>query len=95
MTYNLLRRLQNSLAGLPLSMSAVASVLILRKLEYCPIMSSVEDIRTYINQTVTVVEPMLSRIGKCRKLIQKQTDNNLDILGDSSLLGYQRYFGDY
>ncbi len=37
--------------------------------------TSVEDIRTYINQTVTVVGPMLSRIGKCRELIQKQTDN--------------------
>ncbi len=31
--------------------------------------TSVEDIRTYINQTVTVVGPMLSRIGKCRELI--------------------------
>lgn len=57
--------------------------------------TSVEDIRTYINQTVTVVGPMLSRIGKCRELILKQTDGKLDILGDSSLSGYQRYFGDY
>lgn len=57
--------------------------------------TSVEDIRTYINQTVTVVGPMLSRIGKCRDLIKKQTDSKLDILGDTSLLGYQRYFGDY
>lgn len=57
--------------------------------------TSVEDIRTYINQTVTVVGPMLSRIGKCRLLIQKQTDSKLDILGDTSLSGYQRYFGDY
>lgn len=57
--------------------------------------TSVEDIRTYINQTVTVVGPMLSRIGKCRELIQKQTDSKLDILGDASLSGYQRYFGDY
>lgn len=57
--------------------------------------TSVEDIRKYINQTVTVVGPMLSRIGKCRALIKKQTDSKLDILGDSSLLGYQRYFGDY
>jgi len=57
--------------------------------------TSVEDIRTYINQTVTVVGPMLSRIGKCRELIQKQTDRKLDILGDTSLSGYQRYFGDY
>lgn len=56
---------------------------------------SVEDMRTYINQTVTVVGPMLSRIGKCRSLIQKQTDSKLDILGDTSLSGYQRYFGDY
>lgn len=57
--------------------------------------TSVEDIRTYINQTVTVVGPMLSRIGKCRELIQMQTDSKLDILGDASLSGYQRYFGDY
>ena len=53
--------------------------------------TSVEDIRTYINQTVTVVGPMLSRIGKCRELIKKQTDSKLDILGDTSLLGYQRF----
>ena len=57
--------------------------------------TSVEDIRTYINQTVTVVGPMLSRIGKCRELIKKQTDSKLDILGETSLLGYQRFFGDY
>lgn len=57
--------------------------------------TSVDDIRTYINQTVTVVGPMLSRIGKCRELIQKQTDSKLDILGDATLSGYQRYFGDY
>lgn len=57
--------------------------------------TSVEDIRTYINQTVTVVGPMLSRIGKCRELIKKQTNSKLDILGDTSLSGYQRFFGDY
>ena len=49
---------------------------------------------TYISQTTTVVGPKLSRIGKCRSLILKQTVGELDVLDDSSLKGYKRFFGD-
>ena len=38
---------------------------------------------------------MLSRIGKCLAQIQKATDSQLDILKESSLAGYRRFFGDY
>ncbi len=53
------------------------------------------DIATYVNQTASVVGPMLSRIGKCRSQIQKATDGQLDILDDPTLIGYKRFFGDY
>lgn len=53
------------------------------------------DIAAYVNQTVSVVGPMLSRIGKCRSQIQKATDSQLDILDDPALAGYRRFFGDY
>jgi hypothetical protein len=39
----------------------------------------IDDIYAYINQTNGVVNPMLSRIGKCRSLILKQTDGFLSI----------------
>lgn len=57
--------------------------------------TQVSDIATYVNQTVSVVGPMLSRIGKCRTQIKKATDSQLDILSDSTLAGYRRFFGDY
>ena len=53
------------------------------------------DIAAYVNQTASVVGPMLSRIGMCRSQIQKATDSGLDILEDPSLAGYRRFFGDY
>ena len=53
------------------------------------------DIATYVNQTASVVGPMLIRIGKCRSQIQKATDSGLDILDDPTLAGYRRFFGDY
>lgn len=53
------------------------------------------DIATYINQTTTVVGPMLSRVGKCRALVMKATDSKLDILAEPALSGYKRFFGDY
>lgn len=56
---------------------------------------SLKDITTYISQTTTVVGPMISRIGKCRTQILKQTDGELDILSDHALSGYRRFFGDY
>ena len=49
---------------------------------------------TYIEQTDTIVSPMLSRIGKCRTLIKKETDGKLDILDDKQFWGYKRYLGD-
>ena len=53
---------------------------------------SVEDITTYINQTHTVVSPMLHRIGICRNLIKQQTNNDLDVLDDPAFLKYKNYF---
>lgn len=53
---------------------------------------SVDDIITYINQTHAIVSPMLSRIGVCRRLIQQQTGNSLDILDDPAFLRYKKYF---
>lgn len=55
----------------------------------------VADIATYVNQTASVVGPMLSRIEKCRSQIQKATNSQLDILDDPALAGYRRFFGDY
>ena len=57
--------------------------------------TKVADIATYINQTTTVVSPMLSRVGKCRTLVMKATNGKLDILDDPALSGYKRFFGDY
>ena len=53
---------------------------------------SVDDIITYLNQTHAIVSPMLSRIGVCRRLIQQQTGNSLDILDDPAFLRYKKYF---
>ena len=53
---------------------------------------SVDDIVTYLNQTHAIVSPMLSRIGVCRRLIQQQTGNSLDILDDPAFLRYMKYF---
>jgi hypothetical protein len=53
---------------------------------------SVEDITTYINQTHTVVSPMLHRIEICRYLIKQQTSNDLDVLADPAFLKYKKYF---
>ncbi len=54
----------------------------------------VDDIYTYVNQTNSIVSPMLSRIERCRDLIYRQTDGALDILNDPVLVKYKRYFGD-
>ena len=53
---------------------------------------SVEDVTTYLNSTHTIVSPMLHRMGICRKLIQQQTGNELDILNDPAFLKYKKYF---
>jgi hypothetical protein len=53
---------------------------------------TVEDITTYLNQTHTVVSPMLHRIEICRNLIRQKTDNSLDVLDDPAFLKYKNYF---
>ncbi len=53
---------------------------------------SVDDIKTYLNSTHTVVSPMLHRIGICRNLILQQTGNHLDVLDDPAFLRYKKYF---
>lgn len=53
---------------------------------------SVADVVTYLNQTHTVVSPMLHRIEICRNLIKQKTENNLDVLDDSAFLRYKKYF---
>ena len=53
---------------------------------------SIDDIKTYLNSTHTIVSPMLHRIGICRKLIMQQTGNNLDVLDDPAFLRYKKYF---
>ncbi len=56
---------------------------------------SSKDISTYVNQSITVIGPMLSRIGKCREKILMYTEKELDILKENSLTGYRRFFGDF
>lgn len=53
---------------------------------------SSEDITVYLNQTHSIVSPMLHRIGVCRTLIKEQTSNSLDVLDDSAFLKYKKYF---
>lgn len=53
---------------------------------------TVDDIITYLNQTHTVVSPMLHRIEICRNLIKHKTDNALDVLDDPAFLKYKNYF---
>lgn len=53
---------------------------------------SVDDIVTYLNQTHTIVSPMLYRMGKCRDLILQNTYGNLDILNDPAFVKYKKYF---
>ena len=53
---------------------------------------SVDDIKTYLNSTHTIVSPMLHRIGICRQLILQQTGNSLDVLDDPAFLRYKKYF---
>lgn len=53
---------------------------------------SIEDVFTYLNQTNTIVSPMLHRIGLCRDLIRTKTDNELDILDSAQYLKFKKYF---
>lgn len=53
---------------------------------------SYHDIIDYVNSTAGIVGPMLTRLGRCRSLIQRYTDSNIDILNDQAFLGYKKYF---
>lgn len=53
---------------------------------------STDDIYTYLNQTNTIVSPMLHRIEICRDLIKAKTDNQLDVLDNIAYLKYKKYF---
>ncbi|MGI5874502.1 MAG: DUF3800 domain-containing protein [Bacillota bacterium] len=53
---------------------------------------SVNDIFAYLNQTHSVVAPMLNRVRICRDSILQSTDGNLDILNDPAFLRYKNYF---
>lgn len=53
---------------------------------------SAEDITTYLNQTHTIVSPMLHRVEVCRNLIMQSTGGALDILNSEAFARYKRYF---
>lgn len=53
---------------------------------------SYSDIADYANSTIGVAGPMLSRLGKCRSLILRQTEGKLDILDEPALIKYKNYF---
>ena len=53
---------------------------------------SVQDIITYLNQTHSIVSPMLHRVEVCRALVLQDTEGNLDILNDAAFLRYKKYF---
>lgn len=55
---------------------------------------SVKDILTYMNQTTSIVGPMIQRMGKCRQLIKEGTSNAVDVFNDPAFLKYKRYFDD-
>ncbi|MBE6893533.1 MAG: DUF3800 domain-containing protein [Ruminococcaceae bacterium] len=52
----------------------------------------VEDITTYLNQSHTVIYPMLQRMGMCRNLIKRSTDEELDVFDNSTFIKYKNYF---
>ncbi|KGK85863.1 hypothetical protein DP73_17675 [Desulfosporosinus sp. HMP52] len=54
--------------------------------------TSIDDITTYLNQTNSLVSPMLHRVEICRKLIFQQTDRQLDILENDAFVKYKKYF---
>ncbi len=52
----------------------------------------IEDIFAYLNQTNSIVSPMLHRIELCRDLIKEKTENRLDILDYGEFVKYKKYF---
>ncbi len=53
---------------------------------------SLEDIYLYLNQTDTVIGPMLHRINICRRLIRQKTDDTLDIFNQDKYIKYKKFF---
>lgn len=53
---------------------------------------STEDILAYMNQTKSIIGPMLSRMGKCRSLVKMGTDNNLDMFDNPAFIEYKKFF---
>lgn len=53
---------------------------------------SVEDLMTYLNQSLTTVGPMVHRMGICRNLVKQGTDGALDLFDDPALIRFKRYF---
>ncbi|ACL20041.1 hypothetical protein [Desulfitobacterium hafniense] len=53
---------------------------------------SVEDISAYLQQTNSIIAPMLHRMGLCREVILQQTGGKLDVLAEDEFLKYQKYF---
>ena len=53
---------------------------------------SVEDLMTYLNQSLTTVGPMVHRMGICRNLVRQGTDGALDLFDDPALIRFKRYF---
>lgn len=53
---------------------------------------SVDDINTYLNQTTSVVGPMLHRMEICRNLIKQSTNNEFDIFDNEAFIRYKHFF---
>ena len=53
---------------------------------------SVEDLMTYLNQSLTTVGPMVHRMGICRNIVKQGTDGALDLFDDPALIRFKRYF---
>ena len=53
---------------------------------------SVNEILTYLNQSNSIVGPMISRMRICRDIIKQNTDNELDLFDKPAYIKYKRYF---
>ena len=53
---------------------------------------SVEDLMMYLNQSLTIVGPMIHRMGICRNLVKQATDGNLDLFDEAAFVKIKRYF---
>lgn len=51
-----------------------------------------KDIYNYLNQSSSIITPMLSRMGKCRNSILQITDGQLDILDLTEFIKLKKYF---